>query len=629
MCDFAMRIIVLSRRLISGLPKKCELWLFAVVLTVMPRLVQAEDSTDTSATLPEISDGQKAVNDFLGVPLINSPDSSIAYGNANFTKETPYNRQQNEKARLKVDSLSSTRTVEDAEEVIREVLQFDVSSSVKADFKKASLLQLAAHSEQKRSLEEAQKYLSEYLQRYSDDSLIPVVLLRQGDLYRKMGAYDLERQKCYDVIKAAPKVELGGKYDLDYVKRVAFIARFQIADSFYAEAEKLPFYAAKANYANAADMYKRLLTDAQSNKSVVSIKYIRSLFKQGEYRKVKSAGESYLEQFSEVSEANDGEVQYLLLDAVRRTGDQDYLSGYRDWFGRSPAVGRDREELEWRLKAAADLASELYDEKKYADSMEFYQALAKLTSGEVKEPEHYLLVMLTIRRILRVAAVLEAADGSEFEIANKIKPILVELQEQAATAKVGLDSIIQGDNTREGEEGADFLAWSVVKPALKKTLGNLIRECDSIYTAILPVIYRIALCSEKTNPDSALSHYERIRVGAIDIKPTSAILRVNEVYQNEKIKLHVLKAGMSPDKTRGLLVCVWNGVPVDGDEVQSEDGSDQVIISDYVGLADLSDGTNLHDKSLSLKLVADMAAWRISTLKWREKFSMQVKDIEK
>ncbi len=634
MCDLVMNVFVLLRRPISGLPKKSILGIFAVVLTVAPRLVQAEDSPDIATPKPKISDSQKAVNAFLGAPLINTPDSSIAYGNANFAKETPYNRQQNEKARQRVGSLSSTRTVEDAERIIREVLQLDVSSSVKTDFRKASLLQMATHGEQKRSLEEAQKYLSEYLQRYSDDALIPVVLLRQGDLYRKMGAYDLERQKCYDVIKAAPKVKLDDKFNLNYVKRVAFIARSQIADSFYAEAEKLPFYAAKVKYANAADMYKRLLRDAEANKRVVSIKYIRSRFKQGEYPEVRRAGESYLELFSGVPEAHDGEVRYLLLDAVRRTvgGDQDYLSGYRDWFGASPAVGHDGEELKWRLKAASDLASELFDSGQHADSMEFFQALANLMSGKVKEPERYLLAMLAIKRISREAAVLEAADVSEFEITNKIKPLLVDLQAQAATAKIGiplLDSIIQDENIGEGQEDGGFPAWSVVKPALRKTLANLVRECDAIYTAILPVIFRIALCSGKTNPDSALRHYERIRVGAIDLKPSSTIPTINEVYHNQEIKFHVLKVGTGPDKARGLLVCVWNGSPADGDEVQSEEGSDQVIISDYVGLADLADGTNLHDKSLPLKLIADMAAWRISTLKWREMFSRQVKNVER
>ncbi|MGZ0246203.1 MAG: hypothetical protein ACKVH1_09580, partial [Alphaproteobacteria bacterium] len=105
--------------------------------------------------------------------------------------------------------------------------------------------------------------------RYSDDAFIPVVLLRQGDLFRKMGAYDLERQKYYDVIKAAPKVSLDGKFDLNYVKQVAFIARSQIADSFYEEAGKLPQYEARGKYANAAEMYYRLAANDEANNTFV------------------------------------------------------------------------------------------------------------------------------------------------------------------------------------------------------------------------------------------------------------------------------------------------------------------------------------------------------------------------
>ena len=39
-----------------------------------------------------------------------------------------------------------------------------------------------------------------------------------------MGAYDLERQKCYDVIKAAQSVELdNNEYNIDYVKRAVLL----------------------------------------------------------------------------------------------------------------------------------------------------------------------------------------------------------------------------------------------------------------------------------------------------------------------------------------------------------------------------------------------------------------------
>jgi len=62
-------------------------------------------------------------------------------------------------------------------------------------------------------------------------------------------------------------------------------------------------------------------------------------------------------------------------------------------------------------------------------------------------------------------------------------------------------------------------------------------------------------------------------------------------------------------------------------ELKSEDGGEAVKIVDFVGLANLASGTNLHENSLPLKLVSDMASWRISTLKWEESFKKQMTEI--
>ena len=62
-------------------------------------------------------------------------------------------------------------------------------------------------------------------------------------------------------------------------------------------------------------------------------------------------------------------------------------------------------------------------------------------------------------------------------------------------------------------------------------------------------------------------------------------------------------------------------------ELTSVDGDTRIKITDFVGLAKLPDGASIHSKSLPLKLVSDMASWRISTLKWRENFNKQVTNI--
>ena len=576
-----------------------------------------------------INDEQRSVNDLLGAPLINNPDSNIATENTRFSEETAYSKQQNEIARLKSKDLAETQNSEDAKAVIREVLGLDASPSVKTDFRKAALLQLASHSEQKRDYEEAQKYLSEYLRRYSDDALIPVVLLRQGDLFRKMGAYDLERQKYYDVIKSAPKVKLDDRFDLNYVKRIAFIARSQIADSFYEEAGKLPRYRARDKYVSASEMYARLTSAEQADKRVMSLKYIRSLYKQGDHHAVVREGSSYFRNFENGPETDEDEVRYLVLDSSRRGPDatQDYLPEYRDWFGSPLGHGGDEAALKWRLKAARDLAGELFNKGKYADSLTFYRTLADLLSGTVNRPEQYLYLMLNIKRVLSRAEALETDDTPGPEISNLLEPMLLDIQERAnsSTVKLPLINAVSSDRG-DGGIGAS-IDWTTLRPVLVKTLDDLAAECEKAYTAILPILYRIALCSEKISAQSALDDYEKIRVGAMDVEAKPGVAGENAVFSNQGVKLHILKKPPTGNDPQGVLICVWHGIPAPGMELKSEHGGEAIKIVDYVGLANLPNGTNLHEKSLPLKLVSDMASWRISTLKWEEDFKKQVAEI--
>ncbi len=626
MCDAAMTFFT-AHHLPSFALRHSLAFVFSVALFSLNTL-RGETPTEPKGGA-KINDEQRSVNDLLGAPLINNPDSSIATENTKFSEETAYSKQQNEKARLKSKDLGATQNTEDAKAVIREVLGLDASLSVKTDFRKASLLQLASHSEQKKAYEEAQKYLSEYLQRYSDDALIPVVLLRQGDLFRKMGAYDLERQKYYDVIKSAPKVKLSGRFDLNYVKRIAFIARSQIADSFYEEAGKLPRHRARDKYVSASEMYARLKEAEQANPRVITLKYIRSLYNQGDHDGVVKTGSSYFQKFENGPERDEDEVRYLVLDSSRHgsTSTQDYLAGYRDWFGSPPGHGSNGDALKWRFKAARDLAGELFNEGKYPDSLEFYRTLADLLSGTVTRPEEYLHLMLKTKRILSRAEALETDDTPGPEISNLIEPMLLDMQERAKSSSVQLPLIndVSSDRGKGGIGAA--VDWSLLKPALVKTLDDLIAECEKTYTTILPILYRIALCSEKIPTQSALGNYEKIRAGVMDVEAEPGVVGHNAVFSNQEVKFHILKKPVAGNDSQGVLICVWHGIPTSGMELKSEDGGESIKIVDFVGLADLGNGTNLHEKSQPLKLVSDMASWRISTLKWEERFKKQVAEI--
>ena len=234
--------------------------------------------------------------------------------------------------------------------------------------------------------------------------------------------------------------------------------------------------------------------------------------------------------------------------------------------------------------------------------------------------------MLGIKRVLADAEAQEANNVSGFEISNSIKPMIVALMDRARLGKVQIspfDSFFT-----DNDEGGDRLSeWSELKLHMVKALSFFGVECNKAYTSVLPVYYRMALCAENIPDQPALANYEKMRVGVVDIGKESIGFDENGVYENQEVKLHVLKKSSEDDGVSGILVCVWNGVPSSGVELTSVDGDTRIKITDFVGLAKLPDGVSIHSKSLPLKLVSDMASWRISTLKWRENFNKQVTNI--
>ena len=147
------------------------------------------------------------------------PSTSASPSSDYSVKTEPANRSRIEdKAKSLVKKLSTVPSSEKAQGIIRELFDLDASKDVKQQGRKTALSKLASLAEKDGRLEEAQQYLAEYVKRYPKDALIPILFLRQGNLYRKMGAYDLERSKYYDAINSVPRVTLDNNdYNLSLI----------------------------------------------------------------------------------------------------------------------------------------------------------------------------------------------------------------------------------------------------------------------------------------------------------------------------------------------------------------------------------------------------------------------------
>ena len=301
---------------------------------------------------------------------------------------------------------------------------------MKYQAQKISLRKLASLAEEEGRFEDAQQYLAVYVKRFPDDELIPVVLLNQGELYRKMGAYDLERQKCYDVIKAAQGVELDrDKYNLNYVKRAVLTAQINIAESFFDEAKKMPTKLAEMGFSNSVEQFQTLtnsveLLDQGSefdglelgelNNVDLSLKLIRALHelsiskrsklsiskrsklsisKRGNkesidadkqeveksFKEVHDEGDRFIKNYDAAATEKKGEVLYYVLHAIRNSkfdpsevDSSELLKEFEDLYKLSSE--KDMKTLPWILKGAGELGQYFFqkgkDEKGKKDEKE-------------------------------------------------------------------------------------------------------------------------------------------------------------------------------------------------------------------------------------------------------------------
>lgn len=168
----------------------------------------------------------------------NQLDHDLSFGksksdNVQFKQHLDYERRQNAAAVQKLERIPGLRANSNHVEmanILREVVNSDTSQSIKQDVTRIALLQLAQYTEEKGEFEQAQQFLAEFVQRYPKDPYVPELLLRQGYIYQKMGAYARTISKLHDVLKASLSLEA---VNLIYARRVALTAKTELGETHY------------------------------------------------------------------------------------------------------------------------------------------------------------------------------------------------------------------------------------------------------------------------------------------------------------------------------------------------------------------------------------------------------------
>ncbi len=255
----------------------------------------------------------------------------------------------------------------EAARTLAELLKGDAS----VDIQRSALLELGRIAQDLDLQGRAQQIYAQFVTRYPRDPAIVEVLLRQGVLYRKMGATQLAISKFYSVMTTALRLRLD---QFEQFQRLVLQSQIEIADTHYLD----------GRWADAAEFLSRLLKLDSNylNRGLVQFKLIRALAMQEDVERTASEAESFLKDHAEAAQVP--EVRFLLAKAYKHQGrTQDALEQVLQLLQsqRASASVNPDSWAYWQKRAGNEIGNELYREGDYVGTLQIYQRLAELDSS--------------------------------------------------------------------------------------------------------------------------------------------------------------------------------------------------------------------------------------------------------
>ena len=258
-----------------------------------------------------------------------------------------------------------------------------------AEFQRGTLFELALVAQEQMKLTRAQQIFAQYVQLFPQDPTVPEVLLRQGLIFRQMGAYNMAIGKYYAVMNSA----LGLKLEqFDYYKRLVLQAQTEIADTYYMQGK----------FAEAVDFFGRILKQDTTdlNRAQIHYKLIRCLASLEKHIEVTTQSRDFYKNHPEANETP--EVRYLASNsykAIGRTRDA-HVEVLKLLKSQAGSLTTNPENwIYWQQRAGNDIANQLYLEGDYLNALEIYNHLALLSDASVWQLPIWYQVGLIYERL--------------------------------------------------------------------------------------------------------------------------------------------------------------------------------------------------------------------------------------
>jgi tetratricopeptide (TPR) repeat protein len=262
---------------------------------------------------------------------------------------------------------------------------------------RAALLELAVIAEEEGQLPKAQQILAQYIKTFPDDPQAPELVLRQGLLYRKMGASTLALSKFYSVISSVLSVKAAS---LDRYKRLVLMAQTEIADTYYLD----------GRHAEAAEYLHRLLKldEPDLDKAQIQFKVIQCLAAQRQHTDTVAQTRDFLQKHP--TAPHRGEVHFLLASALKQQGQnvealQQVLALLRERADDAAASPADW--AYWQQRTGNEIANRLYQDGDYVAALDIYNNLISLNSSPAWRVPVWYQIGLVYERLRQPAKAIE------------------------------------------------------------------------------------------------------------------------------------------------------------------------------------------------------------------------------
>lgn len=365
-------------------------------------------------------------------PALRNSSASIANTNVLAGSRDPETGAASERFRERLETALQLRDNRDFERAARELVTILLADAPE-EIHRTALLELALLAQQENQPLKAQQIFSQYVRRFAEDASVPEVLLRQGLLYRQMGAHSLALVKFYAVMTQA----LNFKSDhLDYYQRMVLLAQTEIADTYYLQGK----------YEEATDFFKRLLKlDARElNKSQIQYKLIRGLAYLNRETEVISQAQDFLGRYPGAAEAP--EARFLLATSLKKLGrTRDALQQVMQLLEsqQSRAAKNPENWFYWQQRTGNEIANQLFKEGDYANALEVYLNLAQINPSAAWQVPVQYQIGLVFERL-----------GSPPKASESYQRVLAHEGEVATNGTPSLKAIMEMAKWRK-----DYLKW--------------------------------------------------------------------------------------------------------------------------------------------------------------------------